>query len=143
MIDEAVGRLRAAAKIGQSGPYQIMATIHAAYASRQETGTTPWPSILALYDALITVRPSPVVAINRAVALAEVCGPKEGLVALAQANGGGHLEYFAPYHVARAHLVEQVGDLAETRAALGYALDLITSPAEQSYLRAWVARLKA
>lgn len=74
--------LARAARLGGKGPYQLMAAIHAAHASRRHTGTTPWPGILALYDALVALRPDPVTLANRAVALGEVAGVPAGLAEL-------------------------------------------------------------
>jgi RNA polymerase sigma-70 factor (ECF subfamily) len=66
--------LTRAATFGRTGPYQILAAIHAAHASRLQTGATPWPDILALYDGLVRLRPGPVVEVHRAVALMEAQG---------------------------------------------------------------------
>ena len=138
-ITEAVDLLARAARIGRSGPYQIMATIHAAHASRRERGSTPWPVIVALYDALLVVRPSPVAAVNRAVALAEGAGAEAALIALADANADGRLDDFAPYQTALAHLSERAGRLEAARQALIRALDLTDSPAERAHLERQLA----
>ena len=82
LIREGADLLDRAGRLKQAGPYQLMAAIHAGHTTRIETGSTPWRDILGLYDALLHVRPSPVVAVNRAVALAEVAGPIAGLEAL-------------------------------------------------------------
>jgi RNA polymerase sigma-70 factor (ECF subfamily) len=133
-LDEAVALLRRAAELGRSGPYQVMAAIHATHASRKETGATPWADVLALYDALIWMRPSPVAKINRAVALGHVVGPQAALEALGEANAEGRVEAFAPYHAARAHLLEQVGRIDEAVVALARSLELVQTPAERDYL---------
>jgi RNA polymerase sigma-70 factor (ECF subfamily) len=140
-IAEAVDLLARAAEIGRSGPYQIMAAIHAAHASRRERGATPWPVIVALYDALLVVRPSPVAAVNRAVALAEVAGAEPALTALAAANPDGRLEEFAPYQAALAHLNERAGRIAEARAALARTLALTDTAAERAHLQRRLAGL--
>ena len=75
LIAEAAALLRKAAGIGRSGPYQLMAAIHAVHAARRETGFVAWNDIATLYDYLISVRPSPVAEVNRAVALARPGGP--------------------------------------------------------------------
>ena len=117
------------------GPYQLLAAIHAAHASRARTGLTPWPAILGLYDALLTYRPTPVTAVNRAVALAEVEGPLAGLAALAEAADQRNLEAWLPYQAARAGLLARAGRGAEAARAYDAALALSPGPAETLYLR--------
>ena len=139
-ISEAARLLNAAAALRRSGPYQVLAAIHGAHASRRETGVTPWADILALYDALIVMRPSPVAALNRAVALAEVSGPDVGLEVLERLEG---LEGFAPWQAARGHLLAKLGRPDEAAAALSGALDLIETPAERKFLERRLAALQA
>jgi RNA polymerase sigma-70 factor (ECF subfamily) len=141
LLDEAVALLRRAAELGRSGPYQVMAAIHATHASRKETGATPWGDVLALYDALIWMRPSPVARINRAVALGHVAGPQAALEAMGEANAEGRVEAFAPYHAARAHLLEQAGRIEDAAAALARSLELVQTPAERDYLKRRLAAL--
>ena len=141
LMDEAVALLRRAAELGRSGPYQVMAAIHATHASRRDTGSTPWADIVALYDALIWMRPSPVARINRAVALSHVAGPEAALEALVEADAEGRVEAFAPYHAARAHLLEQAGRIEEAVAALARSLELVQTPAERAYLKSRLATL--
>lgn len=130
-ITEAARLLNLAAKAGRSGPYQVLATIHGAHASRRETGVTPWADILMLYDALMMLRPSPVVALNRAVALGEAQGAEVGLEALECLDG---LEGFVPWHAARGHLLAELGRAPEATAALTAALEGIKTPAERRFL---------
>ena len=143
MLDQGFDLLARAAALGCSGPYQIMAAIHAAHASRAETGETPWTAVLILYDALIEIRPSPVVVINRAIALAQVAGPVPALEALEALNTDVRVEVFAPYHVALAHLATAADRTDDARTALIRAINLITSPAEQQHLRRNLQALEA
>lgn len=139
-IAEAVRLLSRAAGLGRTGPYQILAAIHGAHVSRRETGVTPWSDIVALYDALILLRPSPVAALNRAVALGEAEGPSAGLAALEDLT---ELEGFAPWQAARGHLLARLGRAEEAAAALTRALVLIETPAERAFLERRRAALQA
>jgi RNA polymerase sigma-70 factor (ECF subfamily) len=139
-IAEAAQVLNAAASLGRTGPYQLLAAIHGAHATRHETGVTPWADIAALYEALIMLRPSPVVALNQAVALGEAQGAAVGLEALERLEG---LEGFAPWHAARGHLLAELGRAPEAAAALAAALELIETPAERRFLERRRAALQA
>jgi RNA polymerase sigma-70 factor (ECF subfamily) len=141
LIAEAMGLLRRAAELGRSGPYQLMAAIHAVHATRLETGFTAWPNVVALYDALLTVRPSPIAAVNRAVALAEAQGPDAGLAALAAVEGPERLAAWLPYQAARAGLFAKAGRNAEAAEALRAALALQPAPAERLFLERRLAGL--
>jgi RNA polymerase sigma-70 factor (ECF subfamily) len=134
LMREAATLLGSAAALRRTGPYQILAAIHAAHASRRETGVTPWADIAALYDALVLVRPSAVVEVNRAVALEHVAGPAAALAALIGANAEGRLDGYAPYHAAMGRLCAVAGRRDEARAALRRALELVRTPAERLFL---------
>ena len=133
LIREGAELLDRAGRLKQAGPYQLMAAIHAGHTTRIESGSTPWRDILGLYDALLHVRPSPVVAVNRAVALAEVAGPIAGLEAL-DAVAVSRLEGWRPIHAARAALLERAGRSAEAAVALQAALALDPPPGERLFL---------
>lgn len=139
-IAEAAQLLNQAAKAGRSGPYQVLAAIHGAHASRRETGVTPWADIVVLYDTLMLVRPSSVVALNRAVAVGEAQGAAAGLETLERLEG---LEGFAPWRAARGHLLVKLGRPDEAAAALSAALDLIETPAERKFLERRLVALQA
>jgi RNA polymerase sigma-70 factor (ECF subfamily) len=143
LIAEAVALMRRAAELGRSGPYQLMAAIHAAHASRIETGATPWPDIVALYDILLSVRPSAVTAVNRAVAVAEAQTADAGLAALAAVEGSERLTAWLPYQAARAGLCAKAGRAAEAAEALKAALALHPAPAERLFLERRLAALGA
>jgi RNA polymerase sigma-70 factor (ECF subfamily) len=141
LIGEAMALLRRAADLGRSGPYQLMAAIHAVHATRLETGFTAWANVVALYDALLTVRPSPIAAVNRAVALAEAQGPDAGLAALSAVEGPERLAAWLPYQAARAGLFAKAGREAEAAQALRAALALHPAPAERLFLERRLASL--
>jgi RNA polymerase sigma-70 factor (ECF subfamily) len=131
-IAAAVDLLARARRADRPGPYQLQAAILAAHATAPTWAATPWSVIVALYDELIRIEPTPVVAMNRALALAERDGPEpalEELARLADRLDGYHL-----YHAARAELLRRVGRPAEARAADGRALQLTTNPAERRLL---------
>ena len=139
-VSEAANLLSAAAVVGRTGPRQLLAAIHGAHVSRRDTGVTPWADIVALYDALLMLRPSPVAALNRAAALGEVAGPAAGLAALEEIDG---LEGFAPWHAARGRLLAELGRGEAAAQALSTALDLVDTPAERLFLERRRAALQA
>jgi RNA polymerase sigma-70 factor (ECF subfamily) len=112
------------------GPYQVQAAINAVHSDAATAADTDWPQIVALYDHLLAVSPTPIVALNRAIALAEVdgAGPALSLVeALALAE-------YHPYHVARAELLRRLGRDDEAVAAYDAALVLVRNAAERRLL---------
>lgn len=123
------------------GPYQIQAAIAAVHAEAGSAEDTDWPQILALYDLLSQFSPNPVVALNRAVAVAMVHGPQAGLDLLAEMDRDRHLAGHHRLHAVRAHFMEMAGDPVGARSAFDEAARRATSVAEQRYLRAQVARL--
>lgn len=141
LIADGVRLLGGAAEFGVLGPRQLMAAIHGAHLSRRETGVTPWADILALYDALLSFRPGPVTAVNRAVALGEAQGAMAGLTALEAIPGGGRLAAWLPYQVARAALCEGAGLFADAAGAYRAALALKPALAERQYLERRLAGL--
>lgn len=113
------------------GPRALQAAVHAAHASRRRTGLTPWPEVLGLYDALLSLRDDPVVRVNRAVALAETDGPQAALDELERTGATGWL----PYHAARADMLARLGRGAEAARAFDAALALSPAPAEALFLK--------
>jgi RNA polymerase sigma-70 factor (ECF subfamily) len=125
-------RLAAGAAGATPGRYQILAAINAVHTSAGDVRDTDWSQVVALYDHLVRIDPSPVVALNRAVAVAELDGPQ---VALAALDGlGGDLADYHPYHAARADLLRRAGRGQESRRAYDRAIDLAGNPAEIAYL---------
>ena len=133
-IDEAERLLRQASAVKSAGRFQLEAAVQSAHAARRMTGATDWEAIAALYDILFALTGSPVIAINRAVAVSYSQGPAEGLALLRAASGEGRLDGFAPYWVAKADLSARTGDRAEARRAYTVAIGLQTDPAARAFL---------
>lgn len=136
LIDRAEDFLRRAGSLGTIGRFQIEAAIQSVHAARRLTGQTDWPAILQFYDALATMIASPVVAINRAVAIGEVRGPSHGLAALDRvaADAVGMADY-QPYWAARAGLLTRDDRAAEAAEAFDRAIGLESDPAVRRYLQ--------
>ncbi|WP_233996717.1 RNA polymerase sigma factor [Porphyrobacter sp. CACIAM 03H1] len=130
-----------AGRLGRSGPYQVMAAIQLTHARRAFDGVVDWHAVLRLYDVLVVLRPSPMVAVNRALALAQVEGAEAGLAALA-ALPADRLALARPFHVARADLLAKAGRAGEAVAALDAALALDPPRAERLWLEKWRAGLE-
>ena len=124
-----------ALRTGPVGPYQIEASIAALHAEAPTYETTDWPQIVALYGLLEQAVPSPLVRLNRAVAVAMLDGPQAGLDAVDGIEAAGELSGNHRVHAVRAHLLEELGRTAEARTEYGEALALATSGPEQDYLR--------
>jgi RNA polymerase sigma-70 factor (ECF subfamily) len=112
------------------GRYQLLAAINAVHTHAHDARDTDWSQVVALYDRLVRVDPSPVVALNRAIALAEVDGPDVGLALVERLPLG---EYH-PFHATRAELLSRLGRRAEAREAYDRAIELAGNSAEAAYL---------
>ncbi|MCG5435716.1 RNA polymerase sigma factor [Micromonospora foliorum] len=132
LITEGQALVRRCLRRDRPGPYQIQAAIAAVHSAARRPADTDWAQILQLYDQLTVAAPSPVVALNRAVALAEVAGPA---VALAEVN---HLDVtgFHVYHVIRADLLARLGRGGEAVEAYRTAVALTDNAAERAFLTA-------
>ncbi|GAA4348053.1 RNA polymerase sigma factor [Angustibacter luteus] len=119
-----------AAGRGRPGRYQILAAVNAVHTSARDVRDTDWSQIVALYDQLARIDPSPIVALNRAVALAELDGPEVALALVDRLD----LDGYHAYHVTRADLLRRIGRSAEARAAYERAIDLATNTAEVAYI---------
>lgn len=119
---------------GAAGPYQIQASISAVHASAATYESTDWRRITALYDDLYALNPSPVIALNRAVALSFAVGPEAGLVELCTINDQGALDGYQPFHAAHADLLRRTGQTRDAGAAYGQALALTRNDAERRFL---------
>ena len=131
-ITDAVELLQRAERIGRPGSYQLQAAILAAHATAPSWDETPWPAIVALYDALLRIEPTPVVALNRALAIAERDGAVAGLGALE--GIGARLDSYHLFHAARGELLRRLDRLDEARLADRRALELTDNPAERRLL---------
>ncbi|BDG70736.1 DUF6596 domain-containing protein [Roseomonas fluvialis] len=131
---EAESLLARAARLGAPGRYQWEAAIASAHAARARLGHTPWGEILLIYNALLAATGSPVVAVNRAVALAEVQGAAAGLAALRRAGRDARLAGYQPYWAALAALADRAGEAEAALQARRRAAGLATDPAVRAFL---------
>jgi RNA polymerase sigma factor (sigma-70 family) len=123
------------------GPYQLQAAIAAIHDEAPTAGDTDWPQILALYEVLERVTPSPVVTLNRAVAIAMVNGPLAGLAVLGTLDGDERMAHNHRLEAVRAHLLERAGELAAARDSYRKAARMTASIPEQRYLALKAANL--
>jgi RNA polymerase sigma-70 factor (ECF subfamily) len=131
LITEGHALVRRCLRQDRPGPYQIQAAINAVHCDALMAADTDWRQILALYDQLLTFSPTAIVALNRAVAVAEVDGPGAGLGLI----DGLPLERYHVYHAIRADLLRRLGRLPEAAAAYRAALGLTDNAAEIAVLR--------
>jgi RNA polymerase sigma-70 factor, ECF subfamily len=130
LIDEGQALVRRCLQLGRPGPYQLQAAINAVHSDAPTATATDWSQIVQLYDQLMAVAPSPVVALNRAVAVAEVEGPDAGLALVdALALDGYHL-----FHAIRADLLRRLGRGGEAARAYEAAIGLTDNAAERDCL---------
>jgi RNA polymerase sigma factor (sigma-70 family) len=131
LIDEGQTLVRRCLRRNQPGPYQLQAAINAVHADAATPDATDWRQILQLYDHLLTVDPTPVVALNRAVVVAEVEGPAAAL-ALVDALP---LDSYYLFHAIRADLLTRLNRTSEAQAAYQSALERTSNQAEQDFIR--------
>jgi RNA polymerase sigma-70 factor (ECF subfamily) len=125
-------RLAAAATGAAPGRYQILAAINAVHTYARDARDTDWSQIVALYDQLARLDPSPIIALNRAVAIAELDGPEVALAAVERLEG--ELAGYHAYHATRADLLRRLGRGQQSRAAYDKAIELAGNTAETAYL---------
>jgi RNA polymerase sigma-70 factor (ECF subfamily) len=141
LIEEAEAVLLRASRMGEIGRYQFEAAVQSAHVVRRLTGAADWAAIEKIYDALLALTGSPVVAINRAVAVAETQGPAAGLAALDALSDDTRLADYQPYWAARAGLLVRMGDAAAAASAYDRAIGLESDPAVRRFLQARRAAL--
>ncbi|MBZ9698922.1 RNA polymerase sigma factor [Mesorhizobium sp. CO1-1-9] len=141
LVDEAEALLRRAAAMGTIGRYQLEAAVQSAHVARRLSGRTDWAAIRALYEALFSIAGSPVVAINRAVAIAETEGAVAGLAALYVLGDDKRLNDYQPYWAARAGLLARLGQAPQALEAYDRAIGLERDPAVRRFLQARRAAL--
>ena len=130
MIDEGQAIVRWCLRRNQPGPYQLQAAIGAVHADAESVADTDWPQIVALYDQLLAAAPTPVVALNRAIAVGEVDGPAVALALVIELDlGNYHL-----FHATRADLLRRLGRLDEAGDAYKLAASLAPTAAERDFL---------
>ncbi|GAB2686651.1 RNA polymerase sigma factor [Kribbella swartbergensis] len=142
LIAEGSGLVVAALTGGPAGPYGVQAAIAALHDEAPDVAGTDWPQIVALYDVLIAIDPSPVVALNRAAAIAMRDGPEAGLALLDDLSDEPRLRDYHPLPMARADLLHRLGRLPEATAAYEQALALAGSEPERDHLRRRIAAIK-
>jgi RNA polymerase sigma-70 factor (ECF subfamily) len=125
-------RLAAAAAGVAPGRYQLLAAINAVHTSARDVRDTDWSQVLALYDQLVRLDSSPIVALNRAVALAELDGPEVALAAVDRLED--QLDGYHAFHATRADLLRRLGRSRQSRAAYDKAIELAGNTAETAYL---------
>lgn len=133
-IAEASELVERGLRMGRPGPYLLQAAIVAVHATAPSYAATDWAEIVALYDRLFRLQPTPVVALNRALALAELAGPEAALAEVEPL--GARLDDYHLFHAARGELLRRLGRLEEARAADARALVLTDNPAERRLLEA-------
>jgi RNA polymerase sigma-70 factor (ECF subfamily) len=134
LIDEGVATLDAALALAHTGPYQVQAAIAACHAGAPDAASTDWPQIAALYARLAQLAPSPVVDLNRAVAVAMVDGVPAGLRMVDKVAASGLLDGYHLLPATRADLLRRAGRAAEAKEAYEQALELAPTEAERRYL---------
>ena len=132
-IREAAHLVERALRMRRPGPYQLQAAIVALHAVAPSYADTDWAEVVSLYDALLLIAPSPVVSLNRALALAELAGPADALAAIEPLEE--RLRSYHLFHAARGELLRRLGRQDESRAADERALALTANPAEMRLLR--------
>jgi RNA polymerase sigma-70 factor (ECF subfamily) len=134
LIADAETLLLRASGMGVIGRFQLEAAVQSAHVVRRRTGRSDWHAIVRLYDILMTLTDSPVVSINRAVALAETAGAEAGLAELDTLSGDPRLVAYQPYWAARAELQARAGDTAAARTTYQRAIGLEPDPAVRQFL---------
>ncbi|GAA1931828.1 RNA polymerase sigma factor [Nocardioides marmoribigeumensis] len=130
LVEEGHTLVRGCLAVGRPGPYQLQAAVNAVHTDAPAAADTDWSQVVALYDHLMRLAPSPVVALNRAVAVAELDGPE---VALAQVDRLGLTSYHA-WHATRADLLRRLGRVPDALAAYDEALRTAGNSAERTWL---------
>jgi RNA polymerase sigma-70 factor (ECF subfamily) len=135
-IAQGMALVEEALRAGPPGPYALQAAIAALHARASRPADTDWPQIAALYAMLYRIQPTPVVELNRAVAVAMADGPERGLALIDQLEARGELTGYHLVDAARADLLRRLGRRAEANAAYTRAIALATNDAERRFLRA-------
>jgi RNA polymerase sigma-70 factor, ECF subfamily len=131
LIQEGQAILRRCLRRNQLGPYQLQAAINAVHADAATVEATDWPQVVTLYDQLLVVAPTPVVALNRAIAIGELQGPAAALPLVEELD----LDSYYPFHATRADLLRRLGRHREAAAAYQRAAALAPTEAERDFLR--------
>jgi RNA polymerase sigma-70 factor (ECF subfamily) len=143
MLALAENLMRQANAAGPSGRYQLEAAIQSAHVARRITGVANWQAVVALYDHLLSLTGSPVVVLNRAVARAELDGPRAALSELAALDADQRMLSYQPYWAAKGQLLALAGDVDRAVEALTVAVGLTTDEAVKGHLLERLASLRA
>ena len=141
LIEEGIAHVRAAFAAAEIGPYALQAAIAAVHAEAPSADATDWNEIVGLYDLLQRAAPSPIVALNRTVAIAMRDGPEAGLTALDTLLAGGELDKYQLAHAARADFCRRLGRDAEARKAYERAISLTAQGPARRFLERRLAAL--
>jgi RNA polymerase sigma-70 factor, ECF subfamily len=141
-ITEGVALVKKALDSRRFGPYTLQAAIAAVHAEAQSAAATDWRQIVALYNHLVRIQPSPIVHLNRAVAVAECDGPEAGLAHIDALLEHGELANYYLAHSARADLYRRLGRTAEARSSYEKAVALTEQEPERRFLQARIRQLK-
>ena len=134
-MDDALG--------GGPGPFAIQAAISAIHCRAARAEDTDWPQIVRLYDVLQRLQPSPIVSLNRAVAVAMVSGPEAALAIVDELAAGSDLDSYHLMHAARADLLRRLGSAAEAAKSYRRALELATNDSERRFLERRLREVQA
>ena len=141
-ISEGLALIEQAVRRGPPGPYQIQAAIAALHGEAKTASETDWQQIAALYEKLLELNATPVIALNHAVAIAMSSGLAEGLKHIEQIGASGQLDRYYLYHAARADILRRIGRKKESASAYSKSLELATNKVEQQYLRRRLAEVQ-
>jgi RNA polymerase sigma-70 factor (ECF subfamily) len=130
LVAEAQALVRRCLAKNEPGPYQIQAAINAVHSTAPTAAETDWLQIRALYDQLMAIAPSPVVALHRAVAVAEIDGPAPALALLGELD----LDHYYLFHAVKADLLRRLGRTAEAAAAYRSAVERTQNQSERRFL---------
>jgi RNA polymerase sigma-70 factor (ECF subfamily) len=143
LIAEGSRLVASALSSGRFGAYTVQAAIASVHANAATPQETDWPQIVSLYDLLVRLEPTPIVELNRAVAVAMRDGPSEGLVLIEGILARGSLTEYYLAHSARGEMLRRLGRTAESRGAYERALSLAKQEPERRFLRERIAELRS
>jgi predicted RNA polymerase sigma factor len=141
-IDEGIAVITEALPQGPTGPYQIQAAIAAVHDEAETADATDWAQIAALYGVLLRLDDNPIVALNHAVAVSMVAGPRAGLTLLQRIHDDSRIATNHRFHAVRGHLLDQSGETTDALAAYEAAAQHATNTQQQRYLQQQIARLR-
>ena len=139
LVQEGQELVRRCLRRNQPGPYQIQAAINAVHSDAPTAAQTDWGQILALYDQLLAIAPTPIVALNRSVAVAEIDGPQVALQLMHELP----LEHYYLFHAIRANLLQRLGRAGQAEAAYRAAIALTDNAAEIAFMKERISAIRA